>query len=90
MGMDEFDHESIQDRQSIRQYLKTLKEGLKNGSLMFASENEKITLTPAEMMRLSVKTKKKDGKSKLSIKLSWDDSTVESSKEKSISIHIAS
>jgi amphi-Trp domain-containing protein len=89
-GMDTFDHESIQDRQSIRQYLNTLIEGIEKGSIIFTSEKENVMLIPAEMICISIKTKIKSGKSKLTIKLAWNDSTVKNSREKSNAIQIAS
>jgi amphi-Trp domain-containing protein len=89
-GLDTFDHESIQDRQSIRQYLNTLIEGIEKGRIIFTSEKENVMLTPAEMIRLSIKTKIKSGKSKLTIKLAWSDSTAENSREKFNAIQITS
>lgn len=88
--MDKFDHESIQDRQSIRQYFNTLIEGLEKGRIIFSSEKDNVVLSPAEMIRFSIKTNKESGKSKLTIKLAWNDSTVENSKEKCNAIQIAS
>ena len=88
--MDKFDHESIQDRQSIRQYFNTLIEGLEKGRIIFSSEKDNVMLSPAEMMRFSIKTNKQSGKSKLTIKLVWNDSTVENTKEKCNAIQIAS
>jgi amphi-Trp domain-containing protein len=88
--MDIFDHESIQDRQSIRQYFNMLIEGLEKGRIIFTSEKDHGMLTPAEMIRFSIKTKKKSGKSKLTIKLAWNDSGVEKSREKCNAIQIAS
>ncbi|MEI6261503.1 MAG: amphi-Trp domain-containing protein [Deltaproteobacteria bacterium] len=88
--MDKFDHESIQDRQSIRQYFNTLIEGLEKGRIIFSSEKDNVVLSPAGMIRFSIKTNKESGKSKLTIKLAWNDSTVENSKEKCNAIQIAS
>jgi amphi-Trp domain-containing protein len=88
--MDKFDHESIQDRQSIRQYFNTLIEGLEKGRIIFSSGKDNVVLSPAEMIRFSIKTNKESGKSKLTIKLAWNDSTVENSKEKCNAIRIAS
>ena len=48
-------------------------EGLEKGRIIFTSEKDTVLLTPAEMIRLSIKTKKKSGKSKLTIKLAWND-----------------
>ena len=88
--MDKFDHESIQDRQSIRQYFNTLIEGLEKGRIIFSSEKDNVVLSPAGMIHFSIKTNKESGKSKLTIKLAWNDSTVENSKEKCNAIQIAS
>ncbi len=89
-GMEPFIHESIQDRQSIRQYFNMLIDGLEKESIIFSSEKDSVHLTPAEMIRLSIKTKKKSGKSKLTIKLAWSDSAAENSREKSNAIQITS
>jgi amphi-Trp domain-containing protein len=89
-GLDTFDHEFIQDRQSIRQYLNTLIEGIEKGRIIFTSEKENVMLTPAEMIRLSIKTKIKSGKSKLTIKLAWSDSTAVNSREEFNAIQITS
>lgn len=88
--MDIFDHESIQDRQSIRQYFHALIEGLEKGRIIFTSEKDNVILTPAELIRLLIKTKKKAGKSKLTVKLEWDDSTTQKLREKNNVIQIAS
>jgi amphi-Trp domain-containing protein len=88
--MDIFNHESIQDSQSIRQYFNTLIEGIEKGRIIFTSEKDNLMLTPAEMIRFSIKTNKKSGKSKLTIKLAWNDSIVENSREKCKAIQIAS
>jgi amphi-Trp domain-containing protein len=87
---EKFDHESIQDRQTIRKYFNSLIEGLENGRIVFSSEKDNVLLTPSELIRFSIKTKKKPGKSKLTIKLAWDDAAVITSREKSNAIQIAS
>lgn len=89
-GMDEFDHESIQERKSIKRYFDMLIEGFEKGRITFTSEKESVLLTPAELIRFSIKTKKKPGKSKLTIKLVWSDSTSEKISDKNNAIHIAS
>jgi amphi-Trp domain-containing protein len=89
-GKDEFDHESIQDRQSIKRYFDILIDGFETGRITFTSEKESVQLTPAELIRFSIKTRKKPGKSKLTIKLDWNDSTAEKKSDKNNAIHIAS
>ena len=88
--MDKFEYESIEDRQSIRNYLKTLVEGLEKRRIVFADEKDNVMLIPAELIRFSIKSRKKSGKSKLTIKLAWNDSTIEQSSEKCDAIQIAS
>ncbi|MFZ3046182.1 MAG: amphi-Trp domain-containing protein [Desulfatirhabdiaceae bacterium] len=88
--IDKFDHESIQDRQSIQQYFNTLIDGLEKGRIIFASGKDSLLLTPAELIRFSVKTKKKQGKSKLTIKLVWNDSILHQTQDKGNAIQIAS
>jgi hypothetical protein len=47
-------------------------------------------MTPAELIRLSIKTRKKPGESKLTTNLAWNDSIVEKISDKNNAIHIAS
>ncbi len=86
---DRFDHESIQDRQSIREFFNVLINGLEKGHIELSSENDNILLTPSELIHFSIKTKKKDGKSRMSIKLIWRDVLPEICQEKSNAIHIS-
>ncbi len=87
---DKFDHESIQDKQSIRAFFNVLIEGLEKGNIELSSEDDNVLLTPAELIHFSVKTKKKDGRSRMSIKLTWKDSQLEMYRGKSNVIHISS
>ncbi len=89
-GTDEFVHESIQDRQSIKQYFDILIDGFETGRIIFTSEKDSMLLTPAELIRSSIKTKKKPVKSKLTIKFDWNNSTSEKISDKNNAIHIAS
>lgn len=71
--IEKFDYEAIQDRQTIGQYLSAVMEGIEKGKLVFSSEKEQILLVPTELIRVAVKAKRKPGKSKITIKLSWND-----------------
>ena len=88
--MDKFEHESIEDRQSIRKYLNTLVEGLEKRRIVFTDEKDNVLLIPSELIRFSIKSRKKSGKSKLTIKLAWNDSAVENSREQCNAIQITS
>jgi amphi-Trp domain-containing protein len=88
--LEKFEHECIQDKHSIQQFLITLVDGIEKGQIILSAENDQALLTPAELIRLSIKTKKKTGKSKLSIKLTWKDSAIETYRKKGSEIHISS
>jgi amphi-Trp domain-containing protein len=85
-----FVHESIQDKRSIQHFLLTLVDGIENGRVTLSADKDQALLTPSELIRLSIKTKKKTGKSKLTIKLAWKDSTIETCRKKSNEIRISS
>ena len=88
--LERFEHESIQDKHSIQQFFNTLVDGIEKGRIILSAEKDQTLLTPAELMRFSIKAKKKSGKSKLTIKLTWKDSAIETYRKKGNEIHISS
>jgi len=66
-----FEHESLQDSESIIKYVDAIKEGFQKGRLCFSAKNKQLVLKPQGLLNLNVKVKKKDKKAKLYIKLSW-------------------
>lgn len=87
--MDRFEHECILNRQSIQQFLGSLVEGFEKGRIILSSDDNSAYLIPAELIRFYIKTKKKSGKSKLTIKLAWKDSDSEIYRKKSNDIQIS-
>ena len=87
--IEKFDYEAIQDRQTMRQYLNALMEGIEKGKLVFSSGKEQILLAPTELIRLSVKAKRKPGKSKITMKFTWNDSPGTILREKDHGIQIS-
>ena len=69
----EFKHESIQDRISIVNYLNALSEGIQNGHLLVENTEDSIVLEPVGLLNLEVKAKRTDSKSKITLKLSWQN-----------------
>ena len=69
-----FEHESIQDNQSISEYLGALMQGFEKGKIEFSSETDEILVNPNNLLQFSVKVRKKGEKNKISIKVSWKDS----------------
>lgn len=69
----EFEHDSIQNSRTVGAYLKALMDGFENGKIVFKSEDQEIVLFPGDLLELSIKAKRKDGKSKLSLKIAWKE-----------------
>ncbi len=68
-----FEFDSVQDEKSIQAFLAALTEGFGKGRVVLRSESEEITLTPGSLVSFGVKAKRKDGESKMTIKISWKD-----------------
>jgi len=66
-----FQHESIEDRDSVIKYLEMLSDGFRKGEIEFCSDRETITLKPSHLVNLEIKVKNQQQKSKLSLKISW-------------------
>lgn len=71
-----FEHESIQDPETIQKYFQALIDGFENGRIVFTSSNRQVVLIPGELIGLEIKAKKKGDKNKISLKLSWRDDLV--------------
>jgi amphi-Trp domain-containing protein len=78
-----FEHESLQDSKSIKNFLQSLVEGFEKGRISLSTEDKEIHLNPGTMLKFKVKARKKpESDNYLQIKVSWkeikksqDDST---------------
>ena len=68
-----FEFDSVQDEKSIQAFLAALTEGFGKGRVVLRSEAEEIVLTPGALVNFGVKAKRKDGESKMTIKIAWKD-----------------
>ena len=68
----EFEHESLQDRESILAYLKALTEGFESGVLTFSDRNGEISLEPRGLVNFTVRANKKRNRVNLNLKISWN------------------
>ena len=68
-----FEFDSVQDEKSIQSFLAALTEGFGKGRVVLRSDNEEIVLTPGALVSFGVKAKRKDGESKMTIKIAWKD-----------------
>ncbi len=69
----EFEHESLQDRESIVRYLNALSQGIASGQLTLGTREENLVLHPGGLLKLSVKARGKADRTKLVFKISWKE-----------------
>jgi amphi-Trp domain-containing protein len=67
-----FEHESLQDRESILAYLRALTEGFENGVLTLSDNTGEIILEPNGLVNFLVKASKKRSRVNLNLKISWN------------------
>jgi amphi-Trp domain-containing protein len=77
----DFKHESLQDCDTIVKYLNAISEGFRQGHLVLANGDAPIVLEPDGLLKLDLKAKKKDGRYKLSMKISWKEKEQVESKD---------
>ena len=83
---EEFEHESIQDNETISSYLESLIEGFKKGKIVLTADNQQIELNPNNILHFDLSAKKKENKSKITIRLSWRQSELDNQHKNEISI----
>ena len=74
MAEDKFIFDSLQDSETIKEFLQALTEGFEKGSINLSTNGDEIHLSPKGLLNFTVKARKKGTDNKLSIKVSWKDS----------------
>ncbi|MGB0722287.1 MAG: amphi-Trp domain-containing protein [Gammaproteobacteria bacterium] len=67
-----FRHDSLQDAESIQEFLKAISKGFGKGKLTFSEDEREITLTPDGLLDLKVTASKEDNRHRVNIRVSWD------------------
>ena len=70
-----FNYESIQDNETIRDFIQSLLDGLENRKVVLSSNGDEIALHPSNMLKFAVKAKRKGHSGKISLKISWKEAT---------------
>lgn len=70
---DRFNHESLQDSESLAKYMKAFAEALEKGEVVFGNSDQKLVFTLDGMIRMDVKAQKRNGKNSINFKFSWQD-----------------
>ena len=76
-----FEHESIEDINSIVKYFETIISGLKKGSLTFGNNKKTTTLSPSGLIKLKINADNNEKKAKLGIDLEWREKKVKTEKD---------
>lgn len=71
MSEEKFLFDSLQDSETIGDFLGSLTEGFRKGSISLATNGDEIVLKPEGLLSFTVKAKKKGTENKLSIKINW-------------------
>lgn len=66
-----FEHDSLQDRKSIRKYLKAIMDGVGKGTLSLADEKGEVSLNPDGLLHLSVQVRGDRDRRHLAISIDW-------------------
>ena len=66
-----FEHESLQDTDTVVGYLEALIEGLKAGKIEISDEEETQVLSPNHLTMMNIKSRKTKKEQSLRIRLRW-------------------
>lgn len=67
----EFDHESLQDRDSLAQYLQIVTQGFQDGRLSVSSRDEDIALEPRGLIRFELRASQRSDRGRLTLRFTW-------------------
>ncbi len=83
---DKFEHESVQDHETISRYLKALMEGFERKQIVFDTADQQISLHPNNLIDFEISAMKKNGKNKISLHFSWKDNLLDQKSQNSFGI----
>ena len=67
----EFDHDSLQDREQVVAYLRSVADGLESGVLRLSDPTRQIELKPRGLMSFNVRAQTKRSRVVLTLRCSW-------------------
>ncbi|MBL4847192.1 MAG: amphi-Trp domain-containing protein [Planctomycetes bacterium] len=66
-----FEHESLQDRESIVAYLEALTAGLRAGQVRISQGDQELILEPEGLLTLGIRAVRKRDRTRLDLRISW-------------------
>ena len=85
-GKKRFRHESLQDRDSIQEILKSISKGFAKGRISFSDEDDEIVMEPKGLLHLRLKAGQEDDRHQLSIRISWQREGGAAKRKKSLKV----
>lgn len=70
-GANNFRHESLQDRDTIAELIRSLQQGLSKGTLEFSDADSAITLKPSGLLNLVIEASSSSELNVLDLRISW-------------------
>lgn len=71
MEQQQFKHESLQDKKSIQNMLKSISKAIAKGELKFSDQDGEIVMEPKGLLNLKITARKQDGEQRLDMRMSW-------------------
>ena len=77
----DFQHKSLQDKETIADLLLSLQQGLSKGTLKFSDEDNEITLKPSGLLNLSITASSDNELNVVDVRISWQSNKPNKLKE---------
>ncbi|MBT3471337.1 MAG: amphi-Trp domain-containing protein [Gammaproteobacteria bacterium] len=68
-----FRHDSLQDKRSLSKILNAITDGIEGGKLRFSDDDNKIEMTPEDLLELKLTASQEDGRQRVNIRISWQE-----------------
>lgn len=81
-----FEHDSLEDVESLVHYLKAVVRGFEEGKLRVAGGNESIELEPNGLVRFEVRASQKEERARFSLRFTWKPRRPEDPREDKLRI----
>ena len=81
-----FRHESLQDKDSIRDLLEAITQGIAKGKLTFSDGDNELVMEPEGLLRLKVTATRQDELQRVNLRISWQAQDKPKKKQKRLSV----
>lgn len=81
-----FEHDSLQDVQTIVRYLNAVTEGFQSGKLNLRGREGEIVLQPTGLIRLELRATERNDRNRLDLRFTWKPEQAQDGEEDSLDI----